>query len=118
MLRLEQLVLAGNGIGMQGGQAVAAALPKLTQLQVWGFCHRNFEAGSLKLKVTYPKDPGVSKSKGVNRDSRPIVGLGLGPSILDAYRGSLRLQLFEGSVCCLILMPRDSMVYLPCIWGV
>ena len=39
--RLEQLVLAGNGIGMQGAQAVAAALPKLIQLQVqlmafWG----------------------------------------------------------------------------------
>lgn len=39
--RLEQLVLAGNGIGMQGAQAVAAVLPKLTQLQVqfmafWG----------------------------------------------------------------------------------
>jgi len=32
--RLEQLVLAGNGIGMQGAQAVAAVLPKLTQLQV------------------------------------------------------------------------------------
>ena len=32
--RLEQLVLAGNGIGMQGAQAVAAALPKLIQLQV------------------------------------------------------------------------------------
>ena len=43
MLRLEQLVLAGNGIGMQGGQAVAAALPKLTQLQVRGFATAIFK---------------------------------------------------------------------------
>ena len=107
MLRLEQLVLAGNGIGMQGGQAVAAALPKLTQLQVWGFATASFK-GSLKLKVTYPKDPGVSKSKGVN-PIQSYCGDGIGTLNPIQYGGVWMLRGVSG----LFDSETQSMIYLP-----